>query len=89
MKNSTYSLAVLAIIAFTNFAFQMNGGDKTVKINTEKSTVTWKGQKVTGSHTGTIAVKEGELDLEDGQLKGGNFSIDMTIQIFRVNMLLN
>jgi len=77
MKNSIYSLAVLAIIAFTNFAFQMNGDPAITDINIEKSTVNWKGYKVTGSHTGTINLKEGNLALEDGILKGGRIVIDM------------
>lgn len=48
-----------------------------VSIDTEASEVTWKGYKVTGSHEGTISVKEGNLDFTDGQLTGGSFAIDM------------
>ena len=38
----------------------------------------WKGYKVTGSHEGTIAIKSGFLNFEDGKLAGGEFVIDMT-----------
>ncbi len=49
-----------------------------ISVDTEASQVTWKGYKVTGSHEGTIAVKEGNFDFTDGVLSGGSFSIDMT-----------
>ena len=49
-----------------------------VSIDTEASQVIWKGYKVTGSHEGTIAVQDGNLDFTDGMLTGGSFTIDMT-----------
>ena len=54
-----------------------NPNNKTV--NTEKSTVAWKAEKVGGSHEGTINVKEGNLTFdEEGSLNGGKFTIDMS-----------
>lgn len=50
----------------------------TYSVDLEKSTVTWKGYKVTGSHEGTINVKTGGLEYTDGLLSGGVFEIDMT-----------
>jgi len=49
-----------------------------VKVDTEKSTISWVGKKVTGQHSGTIGVKSGELLMDHGTLKGGSFVIDMT-----------
>jgi len=46
-------------------------------VNTQ-SNIEWVGKKVTGSHHGTIAVKEGEFVLNDGKLTGGKFIIDTT-----------
>src|SRR5258708_6285855 len=43
-----------------------------------QSNIDWAGKKVTGAHYGTIAVKEGELILNDGKLTGGKFVIDTT-----------
>ncbi|MGF6925605.1 polyisoprenoid-binding protein YceI [Chitinophaga sp. W2I13] len=43
-----------------------------------QSNIDWVGRKVTGAHNGTIAVKEGELLLNDGTLAGGKFVIDTT-----------
>ena len=48
------------------------------KIVSTQSNIDWVGTKVTGAHNGTIAVKEGELILNDGKLAGGKFLIDTT-----------
>ncbi len=48
------------------------------KIVATQSNIDWVGKKVTGAHNGTIAVKEGELVLNDGNLAGGKFIIDTT-----------
>jgi len=44
---------------------------------TDKSTVTWKGFKPTGTHNGTIEISKGKLDLSGDNLVGGKFIIDM------------
>ncbi len=44
----------------------------------EKTQLQWKGEKVTGEHSGTIKLKSGWLTLENNQVKGGEFIIDMT-----------
>jgi polyisoprenoid-binding protein YceI len=50
---------------------------KFVIVSTQ-SNIDWVGKKVTGAHNGTIAVKEGELILNGGNLTGGKFVIDTT-----------
>ena len=40
--------------------------------------LTWVGSKVTGSHEGTIELKSGYLTLDNNDLVGGEFVIDMT-----------
>ena len=50
----------------------------TYNVNTTDSNIEWKGFKPTGSHTGTIAIKEGNLSLNDGVVESGNFVIDMS-----------
>lgn len=52
--------------------------DEKKEVNAEKSTVTWKAYKVTGSHTGTVALQQGALIFDNGQLSGGEFTVDMT-----------
>lgn len=48
-----------------------------LKIDTELSTVIWKGTKVTGSHEGTIAIKEGSISVDNNKITGGSFVLDM------------
>lgn len=51
---------------------------KKFEIVSAQSNIDWVGRKVTGAHNGTIAVKKGELILNDGKLTGGKFIIDTT-----------
>lgn len=51
---------------------------KKFEIVSAQSNIDWVGRKVTGAHNGTIAVKKGELILNDGKLTGGKFVIDTT-----------
>lgn len=77
MKNTTLKLSTLLAITISLFAF--TSGIITHKVDTEKSTVAWYGQKITGdSHNGYIKLKSGSLLLEKGLLKGGSFIVDMT-----------
>jgi len=48
------------------------------EIVSAQSNIDWVGKKVTGAHNGTIAVKAGELVLNDGKLTDGKFIIDTT-----------
>jgi len=43
----------------------------------DSSVITWKGAKPTGAHDGTILLKGGSLNLEEGKLTGGSFVIEM------------
>jgi polyisoprenoid-binding protein YceI len=46
------------------------------EIVSAQSNIDWVGRKVTGAHNGIIAIKEGEIILNDGKLTGGRFIID-------------
>src|SRR5690606_13940820 len=46
-------------------------------VDAAASSIKWTGNKVTGSHHGTINIQSGTLLAENGQLSGGNFVIDM------------
>ena len=48
------------------------------KIAVTQSNIDWTGRKVTGSHFGTIAIKDGTLTTTDDTLTGGNFVVDTT-----------
>ncbi len=68
---SVFSLFAITAIASTE---PVTGGE----IDIASSTINWTGKKVTGQHQGTIALKSGKLKMENGELKGGMFEVDMT-----------
>ena len=51
---------------------------ETIKVNTEKSMVTWIGSKPAGKHNGTISISAGEISLKEGEVVAGNFEFDIT-----------
>ena len=52
--------------------------NKKFKIVAEQSNIDWVGRKITGAHTGTIAIKEGMIVLNEGKLADGTFVADTT-----------
>ena len=70
--------AVLLILTigcfFTLQSFTVEKEDVKIK----DSALTWVGSKVTGSHEGTINLKSGYLTIDNNDLVGGEFIIDMT-----------
>ena len=48
------------------------------KVNTAASKVLWEGYKPTGTHSGTVNVSEGAVDVVDGKVSAGSFMLDMT-----------
>jgi len=72
--NSIFALvAIIALSAFTNGAKPV-----TYTVDVAKSTITWVGKKVTGSHNGTITLKSGTLNVDGKKVTGGTFVMDMT-----------
>ncbi len=49
----------------------------TYQINTEESSIKWLGSKPTGEHYGTVNIQEGWISLQNGEIEGGEVSIDM------------
>jgi polyisoprenoid-binding protein YceI len=52
--------------------------NKKFEVVASLSNIDWKGRKVTGAHNGTIAIKEGEFNLNEGELTAGKFVVDTT-----------
>ena len=77
MKNSIKNITAIILVAFMTFSFTTFESIKK-DVNTKTSKVIWKGYKVTGSHTGKITIKSGNLIFDNDVLTGGNFVIDMT-----------
>ncbi len=76
--NASKLFGFLLTLVLIGSAFTEPATKATYKANTSKSKILWKGYKVTGSHEGTLNLKNGELTYTDGQLSGGSFDIDMT-----------
>ena len=79
--NSFKSFSLL--FYFTFFALTAQGIESNsqtlLKINTEKSTLKWIGEKITTSqHSGSLDFKSGEMTIKDGLVVSGNFIVDMT-----------
>jgi len=72
----TIALTVSAL--FTLATAVANGPAKTATIDTKESKLEWVGEKVTGKHWGTVNIKDGSLNMEDGKLTGGTINLDMT-----------
>lgn len=71
LKGAVATTIILSLVAFTN-AIEKK------KVDIKESTIKWEGEKLTGSHEGTIDLKDGYFLMEDGELVGGEFTADMT-----------
>jgi polyisoprenoid-binding protein YceI len=71
LKGAIATTIILGLVAFTNTVEKK-------KVDVKESTIQWEGEKLTGSHSGTINLKDGFFLMEDGKLIGGEFTADMT-----------
>jgi len=46
-------------------------------VSSETAMLNWRGTKPTGEHTGTIALKSGEISVSNNTVTGGSFVVDM------------
>lgn len=67
-----YTLAIV-LLAISGSVY----GQRSVKINTGESKINWTGKKPTGEHKGYVKLREGELLVENNEVKGGSFLLDM------------
>ena len=70
-------LFLFTLSVFTLFAIATKPHTDHVRVDAEKSTVKWKGSKITEGHEGFIQIQKGVLMIEHGTLVGGQISIDM------------
>jgi polyisoprenoid-binding protein YceI len=54
------------------------GGVSILAVNTASSTVGWKAEKPTGTHTGSVKISSGDLAMHCGQLYSGTVTLDMS-----------
>jgi len=74
MKTKNFKSLAVFVLALSLTTSVFAG---TQNVDTAKSTVKWLAKKVTGEHTGTIAIKEGNLVAENGKITSGKVVIDM------------
>ena len=72
------TIGALLLAPFVMFAGGNGDAPTRYKVNTTSSTVTWEGQKVTGSHNGDITISNGLLTVEKGMITAATVVIDMT-----------
>ncbi len=71
-----FSLITIILFGFNSFAGILVDGEH--QVMTKDSKVNWVGEKVTGKHTGTVELKNGNIQISEGELVGGYFEMDMT-----------
>ncbi len=65
---------ILSFISVLGFSFSALA----LEVDTANSQFKWTGTKVTGQHYGTIPLKSATVKDDKGQIKGGEFVIDIT-----------
>tara|TARA_B100001059_G_scaffold88029_1_gene86457 strand:- start:15509 stop:16138 length:630 start_codon:yes stop_codon:yes gene_type:complete len=91
MKKTIFSFIVMAtVLACSNPTSTTNTSDAeqvpeksdlgtNIVIDSDSSLVFWKGTKPTGDiHVGTVNIKEGTLYVDNGNVKGGKFVMEMS-----------
>ena len=80
MKKASIFSVMLAAVAMIGMSFTnpVEGEKERRTVSVAESNIVWNGYKVTGSHTGNIQLKSGELEFDGDMLTGGSFVIDMT-----------
>jgi polyisoprenoid-binding protein YceI len=82
MKSTRLFTMLVALLAAVTLQANDNGKGKkaatSLKVDTQKSNVTWNGKKVTGEHTGNVKLQSGTLEVSNNKLTGGQFTVDMT-----------
>lgn len=74
MKNRILKGGIATVIVLTTVAFT----NTKKEVDVDSSTVNWTGEKVTGSHNGTIQLESGYLMMENDKIVGGEFVMDMS-----------
>ena len=77
MKTNIFKSVSLFAVVIAMISFTANPIKKKT-LNTKESKIEWEGEKLTGSHEGTIMFKEGYLDMDGDKITGGEFIVDMT-----------
>ncbi len=75
MKKITSFLSLALVISLVAFNVKK---DDTYTVEPAKSSIEWLSKKVTGQHSGTVALASGSLVVSGNAIKSGSFTMDMT-----------
>lgn len=81
MKSKKTLLLSFLVLGGSLMSFTLSTKSTKYNLLTAKSSLEWTGNKVGGSHEGTVDLKSGSFTLEDGMINSGTFVIDMTTMI--------
>ena len=70
-------ILLVTLSIFTLFAIATKPHTDHVRVDIHKSTIKWKGSKVTEGHEGFVQIQAGILMIDHGTLVGGQISINM------------
>ncbi|NLO01085.1 MAG: YceI family protein [Bacteroidales bacterium] len=76
MKQMKSTVKIIGIL-FLNAILTFNLSASNYEIDKSESNVKWTGKKVAGTHYGTISLKKGKLEVQDGIIQSGIFEMDM------------
>lgn len=74
---TTFGKTGLVFLLLSTVIYSTALAEEILQIDTTKSSVEWKGTKVTGSHNGTLAIKSGTVTIDNGKPIGGTVVFDM------------
>ena len=73
---TTFKFIITTTFTLTCICFSYS---QSLTANQTKSLVRWYGEELTGkTHFGNLSFKEGQIELQDGLIIGGNFVVNMT-----------
>ena len=70
-------LFILSFFIISNLLINNTVFAEKIQIDTAKSHLTWLGKKLGEDHGGVISLKSGFIEIDDEELTGGEFVIDM------------
>lgn len=72
------STLLIAVLSFGSILAHSDGDPKKLNVDSKKSSVKWIAEKVTGSHDGTVKIKEGTINVDNNIITSANIVMDMT-----------
>ncbi|MDD2942316.1 MAG: YceI family protein [bacterium] len=73
ISKTSFALSLLALSIIPLSTAQA----ETLKIDTDKSQVSWTGKKLTGQHNGTVKLSDGTIEVEGDKIVAGSFKISL------------